>query len=117
MSEEGLDRRTFLKASVATALGAAMAPAALAQTTAPAANPQAPTNPAISSKDGNNPGAPATGANSFTESQARARLESRGYTAINGLAKDKDGVWRASATKDGKSVQVAVDYQGNVVAQ
>jgi len=30
-----LDRRTFLKASVATALGAAMAPAALAQTTRP----------------------------------------------------------------------------------
>ncbi|MEX2697732.1 PepSY domain-containing protein, partial [Rhizobium mongolense] len=26
-------------------------------------------------------------------------------------------IWMASATKDGKSVSVALDYQGNVVAK
>ncbi|PDT32562.1 hypothetical protein CO656_25015, partial [Sinorhizobium sp. FG01] len=27
------------------------------------------------------------------------------------------GVWQATAMKDGKSVAVALDYQGNVTAQ
>ncbi len=30
---------------------------------------------------------------------------------------DDKGVWQATATKDGKSVSVALDYQGNVTAQ
>ena len=72
-------------------------------------------NPAIKTTEGNNPGAPAAGANSFTMGQAKARIESRGYAQVSDLAKDKDGLWRGKATKDGKSVSVALDYQGNVV--
>lgn len=61
--------------------------------------------------------APLPGANSFTESQARSRIESMGYTGVSALAKDGQSIWRGSATKDGKSVSVAVDFKGNVVAQ
>lgn len=61
------------------------------------------------------PGAPVAGANSFTESQAKARIEAKGYAAIVGLKKDDQSVWRGTATRNGKSVSVALDYQGNVV--
>lgn len=61
------------------------------------------------------PGAPVAGANSFTESQAKARIESRGYTNVTGLKKDDQSIWRGTASKDGKQVTVALDYQGNVV--
>lgn len=54
---------------------------------------------------------------SFTEAQARSRLESMGYSNVGGLAKDNQSIWRGAATKDGKSVNVAVDFKGNVVAQ
>ena len=61
--------------------------------------------------------APEAGANSFTEGQARARLDRDGYAQITGLAKDKDGVWRGKAMRGGSPVDVAVDYKGNIVAQ
>ena len=60
---------------------------------------------------------PFPGANSFTESQARSRIEDYGVTAVSGLKKDDQGVWRGTAMKNGKSVSVAVDYKGNVVVQ
>ncbi len=60
-------------------------------------------------------GAPLEGANSFTEGQAQDRALAAGYADVSALAKDDKGVWRGTATKDGKSVQVAVDYKGNVV--
>ncbi|GGC76720.1 hypothetical protein GCM10010994_38770 [Chelatococcus reniformis] len=85
--------------------------------TAPAANPGAPANPAVSTKDGNNPGAPAGGANSFTEAQAKSRIESRGYSEVTALKKDQDGIWRGKAAKAGRTHDVAVDYQGNVVTK
>ncbi|MBM3547158.1 MAG: hypothetical protein FJX54_09395 [Alphaproteobacteria bacterium] len=62
------------------------------------------------------PGAPVAGANSFTESQAKARIEARGFTNVSGLKKDDKSIWRGTAMKDGKSVSIALDYQGNVVA-
>jgi hypothetical protein len=57
------------------------------------------------------------GANSFTEGQAKSRIESTGYTNVSGLRKDDQGVWRGMAMKDGRSVNVSLDFQGNVVAQ
>ena len=62
-------------------------------------------------------GAPLKGANSFTEGQAKDRALAAGLTSVGGLNKDGDGIWRGSATKDGKNVQVAVDFKGNVVSQ
>jgi hypothetical protein len=64
-----------------------------------------------------NPGAPVAGANSFTEGQAKSRIESHGYGNVNDLKKDDSGVWRGKAMKDGKSVDVSLDFQGNVVAR
>jgi putative membrane protein len=61
--------------------------------------------------------APAAGANSFTESQARSRIESAGYSRVTNLKKDDQGIWRGTATRDGKQVPVALDFRGNVVTK
>jgi len=84
------------------------------ENTGATANRNGPSNPAVKTTEGNNPGAPVAGANSFTEGQAKARIESRGYANVSGLAKDKQGLWRGTAMKDGQSVNVTLDYQGNV---
>lgn len=81
----------------------------------PAANPAAPSNPAIATPSTPSATAPAPGANSFTEAQAKVRLEAQGFTGVTGLKKDNDGIWRGMATKAGTAMNVAVDYQGNVV--
>ena len=59
---------------------------------------------------------PVAGANSFTEGQAQSRIEGAGFTKVTGLKKDDQGVWRGSATKNGKQVPVSVDFRGNVVS-
>ncbi|WP_421998122.1 hypothetical protein [Reyranella sp.] len=65
----------------------------------------------------NEAGAPLKGANSFTEGQAKDRATARGLANVSALEKDGDGIWRGTATgADGKSVSVAIDYKGNVVA-
>ena len=61
-------------------------------------------------------GAPLAGANSFLESQAKDRAIAAGLTNVSTLTKDSDGVWRGTASAGGKSVNVAVDYKGNVFA-
>jgi len=61
-------------------------------------------------------GAPFEGANSFTEGQARARIEGQGFTDVKNLAKDDKSIWRGTAMKSGASTRVALDYQGNVVS-
>ena len=61
-----------------------------------------------------NPGAHIAGANSFTEGQAKSRLENSGFSNVSGLQKDADGVWRGKATKGNQTVDVSVDFQGNV---
>lgn len=61
-------------------------------------------------------GAPLKGANSFTENQAKDRVVAAGFTNVSALSQDDNGIWRGTANKDGKSVKVAVDYKGNVVA-
>ncbi len=61
--------------------------------------------------------APVAGANSFTEGQARARIEEKGFGQVTELRKDDQGIWRAKAMKDGKPTAVSLDYQGNIVGQ
>lgn len=73
-------------------------------------------NPLLTQRPVASDNAPVAGANSFTEAQARDRIEASGYTSVTGLAKDAESVWRGRAMKDGKSVGVAVDFKGNVVA-
>ncbi|SFM17311.1 hypothetical protein [Methylobacterium pseudosasicola] len=57
------------------------------------------------------------GANSFTEGEARARLEKSGYADAKDLMKDGDGIWRGTAMHGGKPVKVGLDFKGNVSAQ
>ena len=74
------------------------------------------TNQAVATT-GANADHPAHGRNSFTMKQARKRISGKGYTQVTGLKKDSDGVWRGTAMKDGQSVQVWLDYKGNVGQQ
>lgn len=60
-------------------------------------------------------GAPLSGANSFTETQAKDRILSHGGSAVSTLKKDDTGIWRGTATMEGAQQNVAVDYKGNVV--
>lgn len=85
---------------------ALMSTAAIAQTstTAPTPSPNAPA-------DAN---APLPGANSFTEGQAKSRLEANGYSNVTALKKDDNGVWKGTATHSGAQVSVSVDYRGNI---
>lgn len=72
--------------------------------------------PAVATPDEQNPAAPVAGENSFTESQAKERITEAGYSDVSALQLDESGVWRGKAMKDGKSMSVALDFQGNVVA-
>ena len=90
---------------------------ALAQTGSQ--NPPAqsgPQNSAINSSD-KQVNAPVQGRNSFTEGEAKSKIEKAGFANVSGLKKDDNGVWRGKAMKDGKSVDVSLDYQGNVVTR
>jgi hypothetical protein len=92
---------------------------ALLSSAAMAQNPPAqsgPGNNAINSTDQKNSNAPVAGANSFTEGQAKSRIEEAGYSGITGLKKDDNGVWRGKATKGGATTDVSIDFQGNVNA-
>lgn len=104
-----------MKKSITAALlfGALAAGPAFAQS-APSTSPS---TPAVSTTNGNNTtAAPVPGANSFTMAQAQKRIEERGFTQVSGLKKDDQSIWRGQAVKDGKQVNVALDYQGNVTA-
>lgn len=61
----------------------------------------------------------AKGANSFTEAQARRRMQDHGYNVVGNLLKDGNGVWHAEVTKgDSKeSTMVALDYKGDLIEE
>jgi hypothetical protein len=98
-----------MKRSIFVATIVLSATAALAQSQTPSTSQ---TTPAVNT--GQNPGAPVAGKNSFTEDQAKSRIEAAGYTDVTGLKLDDQGVWRATAKKDGKDTGVSLDFQGNV---
>jgi ABC-type transport system substrate-binding protein len=89
--------RTYLAFAAAAALF--LSPAAFAQQPAPTPVPQL-----------------EPGANSFTEAQAKERLEAAGYTNVSALRKDDQGIWRGTATKYGRQVNVGIDFKGNIAA-
>jgi hypothetical protein len=43
------------------------------------------------------------------------RAIGHGVESVTDLKKDDDGIWRGTGTQNGKTVQIAVDYKGNVV--
>jgi hypothetical protein len=76
-----------------------------------------PQNSAVNSQNSTNRmvDAPVKGANSFTEGEAKSRIEKKGFGNVSDLKKDDHGVWRGHAMRNGHQVDVAVDYQGNVI--
>jgi protein CpxP len=115
----GLKQTVFAAALLLGSAGFAMA-----QSTAPTTTTGNHTSPSVGTST--NPNANATdagnaslerGANSFTEGQARRRIEDRGYTNVDQLHKDQNSIWQAEAMKDGRPVRVGVDFRGNVVEE
>ena len=75
------------------------------------------TNPAVATDESaaeRMESAPAAGASSFTQEQARERAVAAGYTDVGALTQAADGTWQGPAMQSGASVTVVVDYQGNV---
>jgi hypothetical protein len=100
-------KRTFLLACIGL----------LAVTAASAQNPQAkdgPNNNTVNSPGQNNSNAPVAGRNSFTEGQAKSKIEDAGYSNVTELKKDDNGIWRGKAKKGDSTMPVSVDFQGNV---
>ena len=96
---------------IGVVLAFAAATAATAQTPPAADGPQ---NKAVKSTD-QQVSQPVKGANSFTEGEAKSRIEKKGFANVSDLKKDDHGVWRGHAMKNGQRIDVALDYQGNVI--
>ncbi len=80
------------------------------------AESETPRNPPLDMSDRTGEETLTTGANSFTEGQARAAIEKQGYALVGALTQGSDGIWSATATKDGVQSKVSVDYKGTVSA-
>ena len=103
--------RAFVLGLAAASLAASMA---MAQTTKDTGAASGNNNQAVATTDANAP-QPAHGSNSFTEGQAKDRLEKDGgFSNVTGLMKDQNGVWRGRGQKAGQPVSVWLDYKGNV---
>ncbi len=119
-----------MKTTVMTLAAMLLGSTAMAQSTAPArpvpgaATNQATgtaaaagdSNQAVATTTANAP-QPAHGANSFSQGEARRRIEGHGFSNVTGLHKDNNGVWRGTGMKSGASSQVWLDYKGNVGTQ
>ena len=102
-------KRLISTLALVTSLG--LAGASLAQ---PSGGPDAKGNAPLKAAHTVNDGAAKPGASSFTEGQARQHILHSGYSSVSGLAKGADGVWRGAAMKGGATVNVALDFKGNV---
>ncbi|CAA9285288.1 MAG: FIG00804392: hypothetical protein [uncultured Acetobacteraceae bacterium] len=72
------------------------------------------TTPALRTDDSPTSARPVPGSNSFTEGQARGRMEDAGFANVTDLTKDDQGIWRGRAVRGGMPTDVALDFQGNV---
>jgi hypothetical protein len=106
-----------MKHSVIAGIGIALLATTAWAQTAPTNSSTTPPAIATNKGESNTTAAPVPGSNSFTESEARNRLEKFGYTNVSDLKKDDKSIWHGKATKDGKSMDVSLDYQGNITSQ
>ena len=102
----------MIKTFVIILMTATLAAGPAAAQTPPATD--RPNNSAINSSGQNNSNKPVAGANSFTEGQAKSKIEEAGFTNVTALKKDDNGVWRGKASRNGSSTDVSLDFQGNV---
>jgi hypothetical protein len=61
-----------------------------------------------------NASTPASGSNSFTMNEAKARFEKQGFSNVSDLQKDDRGIWHGKAQKGGSTDHVWIDYKGNI---
>ena len=120
----GLKQTALAAALLLSSAGLAMAQTAAPATTSGGTTTGDRTSPSVGTSTNPNPNttragnaALEPGANSFTEGQARRRIEDRGYTNVDKLHKDQNSIWQAEAMKDGRRVRVGVDFRGNVVEE
>lgn len=73
-----------------------------------------PNNGAVNTTGQNLSNMPVAGSNSFTQGQAKSRIEGAGYSDVSELNKDDKGVWRGTASKGGAKSDVSLDFEGNV---
>ena len=67
----------------------------------------------FATRPGPRPEAPSSA--NLNETEAKSRIESKGYLDISSLEKDSRGIWRGKATlKDGRPVNVTIDLEGNI---
>lgn len=78
---------------------------------------EAPMNAPIHNEDGAPAQIQTPGANSFTEAQARSAIEREGYTDIGPLSQDAQGLWQATAKRNGENATVSVDYKGVITVR
>jgi hypothetical protein len=105
-----------LKSAARAAVASIALVSAAAAQTPPTASPPA-TDPPMATAPSTDANAPLPGANSFTENQAKERMEKAGFTQVSNLKKDDQGIWRATGMHGGKQTSVALDFRGNVVAK
>ena len=77
---------------------------------------ESPMNPAIEAAAPSDPNTLTPGASSFTSAQAREAIEKQGYTDVGPLTQNDQGIWSASAMRNGAQATVSVDYKGVVTA-
>ena len=81
-------------------------------------NNASPAQPTVATSDADRKtaAAPMPGSSNFTMNEARRHIETGGFSQVTGLKKDRDGIWRGKAIRNGAAVGVFCDYQGNVGA-
>ena len=116
----GFATLAVVSALATTAVAQSTSPQGTGSSTAQPTTSNGASNPAVTHKPADNPQTTGTvepGSNSFTEAQARSRIEAQGFRNVAELRKDDQGIWRGKAERDGKSVSVAIDYKGTVQVQ
>jgi hypothetical protein len=53
----------------------------------------------------------------LSQDQARFRLESDGYGGVSTLLRGADGTWTGKAQRNGQTMDVTVDADGNITAR
>ena len=100
--------------AAAATVAAADAPAKVADPGGAVSPPQA--NGAVNADANTTVQDVAPASTSFTDGQAKGHIENAGYTEVVKLQKTADGMWTAAAKKNGKPVNVTVDFKGAVTA-
>jgi hypothetical protein len=100
--------RKYLMIAAVLALGTTAASAQHQNTPAQSR----PDNPAV-----NTTGTSDSGASSLNDGQVKRLIEESGFSHVSELRKDENGIWRGKAMKDGKSINVGLDLQGNVIVR